>query len=144
MIVLPSSVRDTIVERAREGTPEEICGVLGGTYEPHGWSRVRSQYPADNAADRPRTRYRIDPEEQLAIFERIERCGEEIVGFYHSHPRGPSRPSETDEAQATWPDRSYVIVSLDPRSIGSWRWREPHDDTGAETAQFEREQFEFE
>lgn len=124
MIVVPSAVRDAIVERAREGVPEEICGVLGGAYDPDGRSRVRSQYPADNIADRPRTRYRIDPEEQLAIFDRLETRSEEIVGFYHSHPRGPTEPSETDVAQATWPDRSYVIVSVDPFAIGSWRWRE--------------------
>ncbi|WP_265109053.1 desampylase [Halosolutus halophilus] len=123
MIVLPTAIRDAIVERAREGRPDEICGVLGGEYDPDGRSRVRSQYPAANVADRPRTRYRIDPEEQLAIFERLEDRDEEIVGFYHSHPRGPPRPSATDEARATWPDRSYVIVSLEPFEVGSWRWR---------------------
>ncbi|MDG5760717.1 desampylase [Natronococcus sp. A-GB1] len=124
MLVLPESVRDEIVDRARDGTPLEICGVLGGEYESNGRSEVRSQYAAENIADHPRTRYRIDPEEQLEIFDRLEDRGEEIVGFYHSHPQGPPHPSETDTADATWPDRSYVIVSLDPFEIGSWRWRE--------------------
>ncbi|WP_226480661.1 desampylase [Natrinema amylolyticum] len=130
MIVLPTVVREAILERARDGEPDEICGVLGGEFEPDGRSRVRSQYPAANVADTPRTRYEIDPEEQLAIFERLEDRGEEIVGFYHSHPRGPPRPSATDAARATWPDRSYVIVSLEPLEVGSWRWRtENEDDT---------------
>jgi len=143
VIVLPSSIRDAIVDRARESAPEESCGVLGGSYEPIGQSVVRSQYPAENVADRPRTRYRIDPEDQLAIFESIEARGEAIVGFYHSHPRGPPEPSATDNAQATWPDRSYVIVSLDPLAVGSWRWRtatDNHEETGA----FEREPIEIE
>ncbi|AFO57852.1 MULTISPECIES: desampylase [unclassified Natrinema] len=133
MIVIPADIRATILERAREGDPDEICGVLGGEYEPDGKSRVRSQYPATNVAETPRTRYEIDPEEQLAIFERLENRGEETVGFYHSHPRGPPRPSATDAARATWPDRSYVIVSLEPLEIGSWRWR-----MGSE-GQFDRE-----
>ncbi|ADB62355.1 Mov34/MPN/PAD-1 family protein [Haloterrigena turkmenica DSM 5511] len=127
-LVVPTAIRDRILERAREGAPEEICGIFGGDFEPEGQSRVRSQYPAGNVAETPRTRYRIDPEEQLAIFEHLEDRGEEIVGFYHSHPRGPPSPSATDEAQATWPDRSYLIVSLEPLEVGSWRWREDGDD----------------
>ncbi|THE65125.1 M67 family peptidase [Salinadaptatus halalkaliphilus] len=147
-LVLPSDLREAILERARTGDPREVCGVLGGSFDPDS-SRVRSQYPADNVADHPRTRYRIDPEEQLAIFERLEDRGEEIVGFYHSHPRGPPRPSETDAEAATWPDRSYLIVSLSPLDIGSWRWRSgdsgtedssDRESTGSRTAgKFERE-----
>ncbi|WP_408957012.1 desampylase [Natrinema sp. 74] len=130
MIVLPTAIREAILERAQEGSPEEICGVLGGEYRPDGRSRVRSQYPAENVADALRTRYEIDPERQLEVFERLEDRGEDIVGFYHSHPRGPPRPSATDAAQATWPDRSYLIVSLEPLELGSWRWR---TDTGSAT-----------
>ncbi|MFC4247168.1 desampylase [Natribaculum luteum] len=123
MIVLPESIREAIVEDAREGTPREICGVLGGAFGEQR-SRVDSRYPATNAAETPRTRYLIDPEEQLEIFERLEDRGEEIVGFYHSHPNGPAGPSATDAEAAAWPDRSYLIVSLVPTlEVGSWRWR---------------------
>ncbi|MFA9417669.1 desampylase [Natrinema sp. HArc-T2] len=142
MIVLPSTIGETIRERAHEGQPNEICGILGGAYEPEGTSRVHSQYPADNVAANPRTRYEIDPEQQLAIFDRLEDHGEEIVGFYHSHPRGPPRPSETDAQLATWPNRSYLIVSLEPPEIGSWRWRADPERDGDESAaggRFERE-----
>lgn len=133
-LVLPSEIRDAILERARDGRPAEICGVFGGEYDdaPGGTSRVRSHYPTENVAQSPRTRYRIDPEAQLEVFERLEDAGEEIVGFYHSHPRGPAAPSETDVATATWPDRSYLIVSLSPLEVGSWRWRADED-------RFERE-----
>ena len=120
--------------------------MFGGTFETDE-SRVRSQYPAANVAADPRTRYRIDPEEQLEIFERLEDRGEEIAGFYHSHPRGPPRPSATDVDAATWSDRSYLIISLEPFTVGSWRWRsggsggesEPDDDGG-----FERERIVLE
>ncbi|MGM0606722.1 MAG: Mov34/MPN/PAD-1 family protein, partial [Halobacteriota archaeon] len=49
----------------------------------------------------------------------------EVVGFYHSHPGGPSGPSETDARLAAWPGHSYVIVSLagGTAEFGSWRWR---------------------
>jgi proteasome lid subunit RPN8/RPN11 len=140
VIVLPTAAREAILERAREGVPDEVCGVLGGAYEPDGRSRVRSQYPAENVAETPRTRYEIDSEQQLRIFERLEDRGEEIVGFYHSHPRGPPRPSATDAARATWPDRSYLVVSLEPLEVGSWRWRTGGDGANAPGDRFEREE----
>jgi proteasome lid subunit RPN8/RPN11 len=34
-----------------------------------------------------------------------------VLGFYHSHPDHPARPSETDR-QAAWPFYSYIIVSI--------------------------------
>ncbi|MEY7848812.1 desampylase [Natrarchaeobius sp. A-rgal3] len=145
--MVPVAVRDAVLERARAGRPHEICGVLGGTFDPDGRSRVRSEYPAENVADRPRTRYRIDPEEQLEIFEQLDDRGEEIVGFHHSHPRGPADPSETDAAEATWPNRSYLIVSLDPLAVGSWRWRPAgadNDVTSESEGRFERERLVLE
>lgn len=150
VIVLHADVRDAIVDRARAGAPEEVCGIFGGEFGRER-SRVVSWYPAENLAERPRTRYRIDPEQQLAVFERLEDRGEEIVGFFHSHPRGPSGPSATDVARATWPDRSYLIVSLAPTlEVGSWRWREGDEaGTGMATengtaGRFERERIDLE
>ncbi|PSP56140.1 hypothetical protein BRC82_03040 [Halobacteriales archaeon QS_1_67_19] len=112
-----------MVTHAREGAPAEVCGILAGT-RGDGEHRAKERFPAENAADRPRTQYEIDPREQLELMERVEARGREVVGFYHSHPRGPEGPSATDAAEATWPGRSYVIVSLDGdgASVGSWRW----------------------
>lgn len=122
MLVLLPAVREEIVSHAQRGGDEEICGVLSGE---HGdvRSRVEEAHPTQNVADAPRTRYRIDPEELLATIEAIESADRDVVGFYHSHPNGPERPSATDEARATWPGSSYVICSLagEP-SLGSWRW----------------------
>jgi proteasome lid subunit RPN8/RPN11 len=128
-IVIPEAIRNQILAHAREGTPEEICGILAGTRNEsnpdESEHRVEARHPAENVAETPRTRYEIDPREQLELMEAIEASAREVVGFYHSHPRGPEGPSATDSAQATWPDRSYVIVSLGGSagdSIGSWRW----------------------
>ena len=111
-----------MIEHATAGRPEEVCGIVGGEF---GESRSKgtSLHPATNVSDRPRTEYFMDPEEQLAVIDEIEENGEDVVGFYHSHPTGPPRPSPTDEARATWPGYSYLIVALDGRPfVGSWRW----------------------
>jgi proteasome lid subunit RPN8/RPN11 len=131
-LLLDPQVRDAVVAHAREGAPEEVCGVLGGVRQPggdeptdgEGPSRARTARRVPNAATTPRTRYELDPTEQFRAMEAIEDASEVVVGFYHSHPRGPPRPSATDEALATWTGYSYVIVSLggpEPE-IGSWRW----------------------
>lgn len=122
VITLTRDVYDDLIDHAREGRPEEICGVLGGTYHEEE-TTVTAARRAANVADRPRTRYYIDPEEQLERIDELEEEGQDVAGFYHSHPAGPTEPSETDAARATWPGYSYVIVALDGHPyIGSWRW----------------------
>jgi proteasome lid subunit RPN8/RPN11 len=123
MLELPDSLREDIVAHARDGAPEEVVGVLAGT-RGDDTSTVERVYKSDNAAETPETRYEIAPAEELDLLERIDEAGLDVVGFYHSHPRGPAAPSETDARLAAWPGRSYVIVSLagEASEIGSWRW----------------------
>lgn len=122
MLTLTRAVHDEIVDHSLAGSPREVCGVLGGDRgDPSHASVVRR---AENVADAPRAQYAIDPAEQLDLMTAIEDEGAAVVGFYHSHPAGPPRPSATDAARATWPDRSYVVVALgggEPR-VRSWRW----------------------
>lgn len=122
MLVLPERVRSELLTLAGRGGDEEICGVLSGEFGEER-SRVVAAHPTANVADSPRSHYRIDPEELLATIESIEDAGNEVVGFYHSHPTGPDTPSTTDTERATWTGYSYVICSLagEP-SLGSWRW----------------------
>lgn len=123
MIVLPEAVRESMVTHAESGAPREVCGVLGGEDKGER-SVVKTVHRAENVADDPRTTYAIGPEEQLEIMTAVEDAGHEVVGFYHSHPAGPSGPSETDAARATWAGYCYVIVDLGGASpsVGAWRW----------------------
>ncbi len=127
MIEFPRGLYDDIVYHAYQGDGEEICGVLGGTYDEQ-QSVVESVYETENVADVPEVRYYIGPEDQFRIVEEIENSGQDVIGFYHSHPAGGSQPSETDAARATWTDRSYVIIALDGHPfVGAWRWRGDSD-----------------
>ncbi len=123
MLSLSRAAYDEILAHAEAGGAEEVCGVLAGDRTADGTARVDAVHRAANVADNPRTRYRIDPEEQLAIIERIEDDGREVVGFYHSHPAGPPVPSDTDTERAAWPGYSYAICVPGERPyLGSWRW----------------------
>lgn len=123
MIEFSRATYDEVVYQAYGGDEQEVCGVLAGEYDDER-TVVTDVYPATNAAETPEIRYSIDPEEQFEITETIEDEGVDVVGFYHSHPAGPTQPSETDSERATWPGYSYVIVALDGYPyVGSWRWR---------------------
>ena len=123
MIELAREAYDDIVYAGYDGAPEEVCGVLAGEYGKEE-STVVEAYPTENVADTPEIRYYIDPEEQLAVIEEIEDAGLEVVGFYHTHPAGPTEPSETDADRAAWPGYSYAICAFDGYPyLGSWRWQ---------------------
>lgn len=118
---LARPAHDAILAHAREGAPAEVVGVLvGGRGDDDRVTRIER---ARNAADTPRTRYELDPAEQIRLIDDIEAAGDEVVGFYHSHPRGPEGPSATDAELAAWEGYVYAIVSLaDEPSVGAWRW----------------------
>ena len=95
-----------IVAHAVEDLPNECCGLLIGTAE-----MVEDASRARNTK-RSRTKFQVEPADHFAAVRRARAAGFEIVGAYHSHPSGPSGPSETDRARLTDPTMFHVIISL--------------------------------
>ena len=48
----------------------------------------------------------------LPLTESSEEINQVLLGIYHSHPNGPAIPSETDIAQAYYPEIAQFIISL--------------------------------
>jgi proteasome lid subunit RPN8/RPN11 len=112
---LPRKLLDDVYAHAREGAPQEVCGILAGRRLPAGEHVVEHAFRVRNAHPRPVGEYELDPTEQLRVTLRVEdELGLEVVGFYHSHPAGPARLSATDAARASWPGVSYLLVHLRP------------------------------
>jgi len=109
VIEIPASIHGELVAHARAQFPNEACGLLAG---PDG--RIERFYAMRNADDSAYT-YRLDPKEQLAVFEEIEDAGWEVRGIFHSHTHTEAYPSPTDRRQAFYPDAYYVLVSLADR-----------------------------
>jgi proteasome lid subunit RPN8/RPN11 len=59
----------------------------------------------------PRRRFLVRPSDYRLAEERAGQLGGELLGFYHSHPDHPARPSQYDLDHA-WPTFAYVIVSV--------------------------------
>jgi proteasome lid subunit RPN8/RPN11 len=106
--------------------PEEGCGVLLGR-EAAGVRDVERVIELDNQrGDSRHNRYVIAPEQFLSAEKDARAAGLDVLGFYHSHPDHPARPSGFDLEHA-WPWYSYVIVSVEQGRLGdvrSWRLRD--------------------
>jgi proteasome lid subunit RPN8/RPN11 len=102
------------IRRHGEATyPHECCGILLGTMDEDGIRLVTSTARCGNTrTDSPQNRYNIDPKELVRIQREGRERGEDIVGFYHSHPDHPAQWSPTDLAEAHWFGCSYVITRV--------------------------------
>jgi proteasome lid subunit RPN8/RPN11 len=88
----------SMLAHALEGYPFEVCGVLVGRAESRRVQRVVRV--RNREQESPRVRYVIAPEDLLRIQKDARVNGDEILGYYHSHPDHPARPSETDRRLA--------------------------------------------
>jgi proteasome lid subunit RPN8/RPN11 len=114
MLRIPRSLHDDLRRHGEETYPCECCGVLLGRFEDDGAKTVTSVARAGNTReDSPHNRYNIDPKELIRIQREGRERGEDIVGFYHSHPDHPAQWSSTDLAEAHWFGCSYVITSVE-------------------------------
>ena len=106
-VVLARAALEALVAHAREESPNECCGVLLGTA-----SSIAEAARTRNISDRPRSRFLVDPKDHLDLLRGARARGLEVLGFYHSHPHSPAWPSETDVAEAAYPEAVHLIVSL--------------------------------
>lgn len=106
-VKLPAAVHDSIVAHARDGKPEEICGVLRG----RGLEAFEAVAGRNIAAERIEN-YEVDPQTLLLQFA-FEDGGDEMMGIYHSHPVSVAYPSATDAWNAYYPESIYFICSLE-------------------------------
>jgi proteasome lid subunit RPN8/RPN11 len=125
------------LQRHVEGTyPYEGGGLLIGQLDDQGRKVVTEIKPFENQ------RAVEDQHNRILITEQMYREGEEyadqhgllLVGFFHSHPDHPARPSEFDREHAL-PWWSYVISSVQhghAAELLSWQLREDRSGFAAE------------
>jgi proteasome lid subunit RPN8/RPN11 len=121
-IQLNAEMDAAIRAHGAETYPNECCGALIGRD-----GVVTETLALPNTTEEgPRRRFKVRPQDYRAAEGRATQVGAELLGFYHSHPDHPARPSQYDLDYA-WPFFSYVIVSVREGVSGdmtSWRLRE--------------------
>jgi proteasome lid subunit RPN8/RPN11 len=121
---------EAIIAHVRAGYPLEICGVLLGRKDEGGMVVVEAVAVENRERVAPRVRYEIAPEDLLRLQRDARATGRDIVGFYHSHPDHPARPSETDRrmaAEGISDGVVHLVVSVDGRghtAASAWTFRE--------------------
>ena len=122
MLTLRAAADTDIRRHGREAYPHECCGALVG----RGRLVTEALALPNAAAEATRRRFRIGPRDYRIAERRASEQGAELLGFYHSHPDHPARPSQYDLDHA-WPVFAYVIVAVAegrPGALTSWRLRE--------------------
>ena len=121
MLMLRAEADSGIRRHGRESYPHECCGALIGRDR-----LVVEALALPNTTDGgPRRRFLVRPADYRAAERRATELGADLLGFYHSHPDAPARPSQYDLDHA-WPVFAYVIVAVEggePRAMTSWRLR---------------------
>jgi proteasome lid subunit RPN8/RPN11 len=119
---LMPGIAEAIAAHGVETYPNECCGAMYGRD-----GVVTATFALPNTTEEgPRRRFLVRPQDYMAAERRGTELRADLLGFYHSHPDHPARPSQYDLDHA-WPSFSYVIVAVRagaPEDMTSWRLRE--------------------
>ncbi len=106
-LTITSGVDAAIRIHGQETYPHECCGALVGRD-----GAVTAIVGLPNTTDEgPRRRFMVRPSDYQLAERRAIELGGELLGFYHSHPDHPARPSQYDLDHA-WPTFAYIIVAV--------------------------------
>ena len=137
---LTAAVRDAIREHGARGYPDEVCGALLGREVDaagHGELReVKAVLALENRReDSARNRFSLSGEDVLLAERAAAEQELELVGWYHSHPDHPAKPSDYDRDHA-WPWYSYLILGVASGvadEMTSWRLADDRSGYAAES-----------
>ena len=115
-LILTGSQIEQIEKEGESAYPSECCGAILGRdlKDSEGIRRQVMRLEAlknSFQADEQFHRFSLDPKELIDLEKRAGEAKLNVLGFYHSHPDHPARPSEYDRSHA-WPYYSYVIVEI--------------------------------
>jgi proteasome lid subunit RPN8/RPN11 len=106
-LTISARVDQGIRAHGRETYPHECCGALIG----RDGSVVEVLELPNTTEEGPRRRFLVRPPDYRDAERRASELGAELLGFYHSHPDHPARPSQYDLDHA-WPTFAYIIVAV--------------------------------
>jgi proteasome lid subunit RPN8/RPN11 len=99
----------TIVNQARAGAPQEVCGLVAGQM-----GVAQHIVPIPNRSATPETHFEMEATALLKAYKAMDAAGMVLIAVYHSHPNSNPIPSQTDirEALRNMPNAYQLIVSL--------------------------------
>src|SRR4051812_7756998 len=117
-LTITPTVDQAIRAHGQQTYPHECCGALLG----RDGSVTDLVALANTTEEGPRRRFLVRPGDYRQAEQRATELGVELLGFYHSHPDHPARPSQYDLDHA-WPTFAYIIVAVSPGTApGGTAW----------------------
>jgi len=104
---LSHAIYSSIVTHCRAELPNEACGLLVGRGSAF---LVERSIPIPNKHPQPLHSFAFDPIAWTSALYELERLGQQIVGYYHSHPGTPPVPSSDDAAGLHSPDSALMLI----------------------------------
>src|SRR5579862_892459 len=104
---LEAGIGEAIRRHGIDTYPNEFCGALIGREG----VVFHAAALANTTEEGARRRFLVRPSDYQQAEAEARRVNGELLGFYHSHPDAPARPSQYDLDHA-WPFFWYVIVSV--------------------------------
>ena len=112
-LTLGSGVEAAIRTHGQQTYPHECCGALVGR-----GNHVSTAVALENTTEEgPRRRFLVRASDYREAERRAVELGGDLLGFYHSHPDHPARPSQYDLDHA-WPTFAYIIVAVATGAAG--------------------------
>ena len=136
MLFISGELLDAIKAEGEKAYPNECCGILFGLSGEAEEKTVMCIQPIVNAhsEDEQYHRFLITPENMLEAEKKARTLKLDVVGFYHSHPDHPARPSDFDREHAL-PFYSYIITAVEKgaaQEVTSWNLRDDRLEFNAE------------
>jgi proteasome lid subunit RPN8/RPN11 len=117
-LIIRPEIYESMIRHCHQESPLECCGILAGRD-----SRAWSIYPLPNACQ-SETRYNADPQALIRAVQAMRREQTEIMAIYHSHPKWPAVPSQTDLRENHYGEVPRIIIGLlkSPPECRVWRF----------------------
>jgi proteasome lid subunit RPN8/RPN11 len=113
MIYVNHALVGAIRREGEKAYPNECCGVLLGDIDENDNKVLHLIEPIVNAREDGEQyhRFLITPEDIMRAEQKARGLKMDVLGFYHSHPDCPAKPSEYDKEHAL-PFYSYIITAV--------------------------------
>jgi len=107
-IILSKIQKKILLDHSNKEEPNESCAILYGNKKGEE-STVKEIWLTENIDASP-IEFTLSNEQTLEMYKKSEELNLEIIGIFHSHPKGEAYPSHTDEKFMKINQDEYVWI----------------------------------
>ena len=94
-IILSKLQKKILLDHSNKEEPNESCAILYGNR--NGEENIVKEMWLTENIDASPVEFTLSNEQTLEMYKKSEELNLEIIGIFHSHPKGEAYPSNTDK-----------------------------------------------